>query len=325
MRGMTQMIRSRAARLAGPIALGLGLLTLGALALLALGLALPVGSALAGKHGNDNDWDWDSDRTDRARVEGQTFHWNQRMAPGRTLEIRGINGSIEAEIAPSAMAEVEARKTGRKSDPDGVKIEVVERRDGILICARYPRPDGELNDCEGDHQEVRNNDVTVRFKVRVPAGVRLVSRTVNGGIDIRDLKSDVEATTVNGGIHVWTTGVASATTVNGSDLDDDLEFVSVNGRVLVEMPGNVNAEVRGSTVHGSIATDFPLQLQIRGRGYGSRRVGGTIGRGGHQLRLETVNGSIELRSLGSSRDSRRSGEDREDGDDEDGDDGDDGL
>ena len=38
---------------------------------------------------------------------------------------------------------------------------------------------------------VQNNDVTVRFTVRVPAGVAFVGRTVNG---------EVEATRLNGGV-----------------------------------------------------------------------------------------------------------------------------
>src|SRR5262249_12031669 len=149
---------------------------------------------------------------------------------------------------------------------------------------------------------LRNNDVNVRFKVKVPAGVALAARNVNGAISMEGLKGDVEAATVNGSVRVTTSGTASATTVNGSvlarvgqDLSDDLEVTNVNGRVRVEMPQAVNADVRGSTVHGSIYTDFPLTL--RGRGWGSNRVSGTLGKGGHALLLSTVNGSIEIRSL----------------------------
>ena len=144
----------------------------------------------------------------------------------------------------------------------------------------------------------------------MPAGVALVAHNVNGAISMEGLKGDVEAATVNGSVRVATSGTASATTVNGSvlarigkDLSDDLEFTTVNGRVLVEMPKAVNADVRGSTVHGSIYTDFPLT--VRGRGWGTNRVSGTIGKGGHELVLSTVNGSIELRSL-TARAARRS-------------------
>ena len=324
MRAMSEGMHTRTLKLAGSVALGLGLLTLGALGLVALGMALPAGDALAASSTRSRDRStWEQ------RVEGETFHWSGRLSRGQTIEIRGINGGIEAEKASGNQVSVEGRKSARKSDPDDVQIEVIERGDGILICARYPRPDGTMNECDDrEGQSTRNNDVVVKFKVRVPAGVNLVANTVNGAVSITGLESNVEANTVNGAIHVWTTGTAAANTVNGSvtarigaDLGDDLEFSTVNGRVLVEMPRHVNAVVSGSTVHGSIATDFPLT--VKGRRYGNRRLNGTLGRGGHELRLATVNGSIELRSLDGSSSKRRpvvddeDEEDEEDGDDDD--------
>ena len=45
------------------------------------------------------------------------------------------------------------------------------------------------------------------------------------------------------------------------------------------------------TVHGSITSDFPVTL--RGK-FGPKEISGKIGKGGHELRLATVNGSIRL-------------------------------
>lgn len=294
METLSELLRNKAARLAGSVALGLGLITLGLTAIGLLGLALPAG---AGKD-DDGDDDWSS----KPRVQGTPFHWTGRLAAGKTLEVHGINGGIEATLSKGNEARVDAEKSGRKYNPDEVKVEATETPDGILICARYPRPDGTLNDCQG-RQEVRNNDARVKFRIQVPAGVNLVTQTVNGSIAIHDVKGDVEATTVNGGITVTTSGMASATTVNGSvrarigsPLDDDVEFTTVNGRVLVELPNTINADVSGSTVHGSIYSDFPLS--VKGR-YFNRRIDGRIGKGGHDMKLSTVNGSIELRTQGS--------------------------
>jgi hypothetical protein len=240
----TLVLRSRSAKIAGSVALGLGLLTLGALALLVLGLALPTTRALADKH--DHGWNG-------PEQTGTAFHWSAELTAGKTLEIRGINGSIDAVLAAGRDAVVDASKTGHRSDPDEVKIEVTEEKDRVLICARYPGPDGKLQDCgdqgHGNNVDVDNNDVNVRFQVKVPAGVALVAHNVNGAISMEGLKGDVEAATVNGSVRVATSGTASATTVNGSvlarigkDLSDDLEFTTVNGRVRVEMPKAVNAD-----------------------------------------------------------------------------------
>ena len=47
---------------------------------------------------------------------------------------------------------------------------------------------------------VQNNDVTVRFTVRVPAGVTFIGKTVNGEIEATRLNGDVALDTVNGSV-----------------------------------------------------------------------------------------------------------------------------
>lgn len=232
------------------------------------------------------------------------FSWRKAMAAGKTLEIKGINGEIRATLASGNEASVSATKTARRSDPDQVEIKVLEDADGVTICVLYPSPRrGEPNECgTGDHGRMNtdNNDVTVNFTVAVPAGVRLVANTVNGEVRVAALKSDVEAETVNGSIRISTSGRAEARTVNGSidatmgsaDWENDVAFTTVNGGITLELPSEVNAELKASTVNGDISTDFPVTVQGR---FGPRSMRGKLGRGGHELALETVNGSIALR------------------------------
>ena len=147
---------------------------------------------------------------------------------------------------------------------------------------------------------VHDNDVTVDFTVRVPAGVRFVGKTVNGEVAAADLSSDVQANTVNGSIRISTAGYAEAQTVNGEIVaslgratwSDALEFRTVNGGITLDLPAGLSTEVRATTVNGDIQTDFPLMVTGR---LGPRRLHGTIGSGGRRLALETVNGSIRLR------------------------------
>lgn len=231
------------------------------------------------------------------------FVWHGNVAAGRTLEIRGVNGGIEAS-AGSGEAEVRAVKSARRSDPDSVEIKVVEHADGVTVCAVYPTPPdaSRPNECapgEGGRMSTRDNDVQVRFVVRVPAGVRFVARTVNGGIDAKGLSGDVDAKTVNGGIKLETTGRAEAQTVNGSieasmgraDWSGTNEFKTVNGAIRLDLPADLSADVTAKTVNGGIETDFPLT--VKGR-FSRRSMQGTIGAGGRGLELETVNGGIHL-------------------------------
>jgi DUF4097 and DUF4098 domain-containing protein YvlB len=240
-----------------------------------------------------------------ATATAQDFNWHGRLAAGKRLEVKGVNGDVRAVLASGAEAVVNARKHARRSDPDDVKIEVVESADGITICAVYPTPARARreNVCEpGDHwsSSTENNDVTVDFEVQVPAGIEFNGQTVNGEMSAEGLKADVRASTVNGSVRVTTTGLAEASTVNGSvyaemgraNWTSDLEFSTVNGGITLILPAKLDTDVRANTVNGDIVTEFPLMVTGR---LGPRRLNGTIGTGGRRLELSTVNGTIRLR------------------------------
>src|SRR5256712_7950329 len=121
----------------------------------------------------------------RAAPAKGEFHGKGKIASGKGIEIKGVNGDVRA-VAGSGDVEVTAVKHARRSDPNDVKIEVVQHEDGVTICAVYPSDGRRENTCEagdGGHMNVRDNDVTVDFTVRVPAGGRVLRETGNGGGD----------------------------------------------------------------------------------------------------------------------------------------------
>jgi putative adhesin len=242
-------------------------------------------------------------RQERQERQGSEFRWHEPLPAGRTIEIRGINGNVSAEPATSGEVEVVAVKRARRSDPDEVRIEVVRHAEGVLICAVYPNAGGEPNTCEvnSSRSHVRDNDTTVNFTIRVPAGVNFNGRTVNGEVAARNLGADVDAKTVNGDVNVSTAGLARAQTVNGSitaamgraDWPSELEFKTVNGSIELSLPASLSARVEAKTLNGEITSDF--QMTVSGT-FSRRRLTGTIGGGGdRQLILETVNGSVQIR------------------------------
>lgn len=239
-----------------------------------------------------------------AALQGQDeFRWHGALAAGRVIEIRGVNGSVVAEPSTGGEVEVAAVKRGRRSDPDSVRIEVVQHGDGVTICAVYPNVEGqEPNTCQpgGGHMSTRDNDVSVNFTVRVPAGVRFSGHTVNGKVEAENIGADVDASTVNGSVRVSTTGVARAKTVNGSitatmgraDWTGEMEFKTVNGGIDISFPDSLSATVEAKTLNGEITSDFPLTVTGT---FSRRHLTGTVGGGGRDLRLETVNGSVQIR------------------------------
>jgi hypothetical protein len=239
----------------------------------------------------------------QAQVAQEEFRWRGEVAPGDEIEIKGVNGFVRATGAAGTEVEVKALKHARKSDPKDVRVEVVKHERGVTICAVYPSRGGKPNECrpgEGGRMNTHDNDVNVDFTVQVPKGVRFVGRTVNGSVDAQSVSGAVEAYTVNGSVSIVTAADAEATTVNGSiraslgsaNWTEAREFQTVNGPIAVTLPTGLNADVRAETVNGDITTDFPLTVTGR---FGPRRLSGSIGSGGRELRLQTVNGDIQLR------------------------------
>jgi hypothetical protein len=71
-----------------------------------------------------------------AQDQGREFHWTGKLTPDQIVEIKNLNGKIEARGDNSSdEVEVTAEKSG--PDADLVKIEVVPHAEGVTICAIY--------------------------------------------------------------------------------------------------------------------------------------------------------------------------------------------
>jgi hypothetical protein len=239
-------------------------------------------------------------RAQNVDVQSDHFSWHQKLAPEQFIEIRGVSGDIRAEGYDGAEVQVTAEKSGR--DAEQVRIEVVPSSDGVTICAVYPSRDrdGE-NRCEagGGHMNTRDTHARVGFTVKVPKNIRFIGATVNGAVAADGLGRWARVSTVNGSVHVSTAAWAEASSVNGSifarfgkaDWPGTLHLSTVNGRIEVQIAGDLNTDIETSTVNGSIDSDFPMTVSGRMR-RGS--IHGTIGSGGRELRMSTVNGDMEL-------------------------------
>ena len=266
-------------------------------AILALGT---IGLALAGATGTARAQERQSD---------DSFRWTGRAAEGQWIFVRNLNGNVRMEAAAGNQIEVRAIKRWRRGDPDAVRIQVARYGPGdrdVVVCALWGsesvcREDEYRN--RGSGNRSRSNDVSVEFIVAVPRGLNLRSETVNGSVHISGATGQVRANSVNGNINATSTGgpvVARAVngnvhaTMGSARGTEDLSYTSVNGNVLVEFSGDLDAELEMSTVNGGFETNFPLALKGR---INPRHIRATLGSGGRQVKLSTVNGNVELRRM----------------------------
>ncbi len=243
---------------------------------------------------------------DRDSRREDAFTWSGTIPSGKRIMIKNINGGIEVERSTSGRVEVSAEKRWRRGNPEDVRIEQKKIGDDVLVCALFS--EGSRCDESGIHTDRRTrwndrNDVSVRFTVRVPDGVRVDLSTVNGGVEVTGVSNEVDARTVNGSITARSAGgPVRANTVNGSinvsmgslGSAEDLDYETVNGAITIELPSNFGAQLELSTVNGRVSTDFPITISGT---LSPRRLRGTVGNGSTRMRASTVNGSVTLRKI----------------------------
>ena len=246
-----------------------------------------------------------------------SYTWRSTLAPGRSIQVRNLNGPIHVEHTGGEQVEVTAVKHYRGSRPQEVRFLTGSGEDGAYVCAVW----GKDGSCE--RQSSRSSrgrrslwgrllggggDVSVAFTVRVPSGVRVDVGTTNGPVRVEGVRGAVMARTVNGAVHVTaSSGPINASTVNGSvvarldslDPGVPLSLASVNGSVTAELPEGIDASLEMSTVNGRVTADLPVTVQ---GAVSPKRLRGTLGDGGREIKLETVNGGVRLKRLGASSD-----------------------
>ncbi|HLL76136.1 MAG TPA: DUF4097 family beta strand repeat-containing protein [Pyrinomonadaceae bacterium] len=231
--------------------------------------------------------------------EGQLtkeFSATYPLAPDGRVRLKNINGRARVTAWERPEIRIEAVKrahTQRRLDE--VNIDVQATADSVQIKTVYPT--STLNFERGS----RDNPAAVDYVLTVPRQARLESiELVNGPLELEGLAGEIRAALVNGQLTARNlAGDARLTTVNGrleAEFDrlaaGTVALSSVNGEVSVRLPAEADATLRANTVHGSISNNLGLPVR-RGR-YVGQSLAGQLGAGSGRVKLDNVNGSIQI-------------------------------
>lgn len=226
----------------------------------------------------------------------ETFKQTYPLAADGTVSLDSVNGTVDIVAWDRNEVSLEAEK--RSPDEDNLKrihIDVDTTPGRIAIKTRYEKKHGFLwfgGNVRGE----------VRYKLMVPAGISLDKiDVVNADITVEGVKGPVHLEAVNGSITAR--GLASAgrfDTVNGSIKADYDSFKfagkvvldTVNGSCHILVPKDAGFELSAESVNGRIHCDLPITLERSG----NHHLRGTVGKGGPQLKLDSVNGSLTVNS-----------------------------
>lgn len=223
-----------------------------------------------------------------------------QVSPGGRLELINVNGRITAESSEGTAIEVHAERSAKATSDQAAKdlLDRVEMReevgaDRVRVEVRAPRHIG-----PGGHQ--------FTWTVKVPRGVSVDLRTVNGGVRVANLDGEVRARSTNGGIKgtgLLATAVDASVVNGGVDIElvktvttGTYEIEAVNGGVSLYLPDDSRADIAGRCVNGGIST-YDLPLESVGE-QNRRRLNARLNGGGARVSLGTVNGGVHIRRTG---------------------------
>jgi DUF4097 and DUF4098 domain-containing protein YvlB len=231
--------------------------------------------------------------------ETERFEQTYPLNANGKVAVSNVNGSITIDTWDRSEVKLEAVKTADSKDRlSEVEIKIDARQDAITIETDYDSWKRDSN------RGWRNyGKLNVDYRLTVPRNAVLNQiETVNGSVTITNSNNLTKASTVNGQVNASNLrGTASLSTVNGTveanfdqlQAGSRISLNTVNGQVNLTIPSDANATVKADTVNGSINNDFGLP--VRKGQYVGRDLYGRIGSGDVQIKLNSVNGGLNIK------------------------------
>jgi hypothetical protein len=228
--------------------------------------------------------------------------WSGAIAEPGVLHLRNINGAINVTPSPDGNVHVTASARWHRGDPKtDLKFQSVSSGGDVTVCVFWGDGTCTAKDYNTKAEILgkKGTDANVTLTVQVPARVRVDAVTVNGGIDVQ-ATAPITAKTVNGSLKLATAvGPIDAENVNGS-IDARMTTVgfpgpitvkAINGTASLFVPADVAGTFAVETMNGAAVSEFG------GNAESNHKTTGTIGAGGREISVKSLNGRAELRKL----------------------------
>lgn len=245
---------------------------------------------------------------------------------GEVIVVAWDRDEIRIQAEHSRRSEVEIRRSGRTiyveaegqifngivdyriSVPAGMDVSVEGFQTSISVEGMAGEVDAETFQgnvtIRGGDGSVSASSVNGQVLVDGARG-RVSAEVVSGSIRILNSSGKISAESVSGSIvleHITATSVEVETVSGRIEFSgsvapgDDYFFGTHSGRVILELPSNVEADLRLSTLSGNVSLTHPRAEGTRVRPGRRSRV--LMGDGGAVIEVETFSGRIVVREAG---------------------------
>jgi len=257
-------------------------------------LVLVVIAGVAGivrSHSKASDFDHLVSRnaTEQTREE---IRQSYQLAPGASVDLSNINGSIKVETSDATTADVFVERTGSSREALGRRKVTIEADTNSL------RIHGEKGDV-GFFEGLFGTQPSEKLTLKLPRQISLHTKGVNGAVTVGEVDGALDIRGVNGRVQLaGTNSSAEFKGINGNISiglkqlsSDGLTFGGINGNIELQVGQDVNADIDANGVNGNVATDLSNVVIDRGK---HGRYSGKIGSGGSLISAKGINGNIRF-------------------------------
>jgi DUF4097 and DUF4098 domain-containing protein YvlB len=210
---------------------------------------------------------------------------NELLDEIRLMHDTGGDGSLELDVEVPRKWNRRGHANLELRVPRGTSVDVAVSNGKIAVSSLSGRVRARSSNGSVTIDDVRGDIEVATTNAKVCcAGTcgKLVARSSNGKIELDEHRGSVDASTSNGLIRVSMGEIGKAGVL----------LATSNGRILLELPEEVDAEVDIRVDNGVIRNDRVLRKATRAT---NGQVRGQLGAGGPLIKLRTSNGSISLR------------------------------
>ena len=218
-----------------------------------------------------------------------------KVNEGAAVEIREPNGRIRVDATDGAEVVINATRIAKGPSDEAARAALAN----VTIQESATADRVEIDSATGAAGLSLRVSRRVDYDVKMPRAGQLTIKTTNGEITVRSIAGFIKIETVNGDIDV--TGLERGADVNAVNGRVQLELATVgeagirckttNGQIIVTVPASAKANIAARVVNGVVHTE---NLTVQSTETNYRRLDGTIGGGGPEIRLDTTNGEVRI-------------------------------
>lgn len=217
--------------------------------------------------------------------ERVTMHQSCRLAPGSTVLISSIKGSLHADTSDSDLADVQVFTSARNGSAPEHAVTINCSQNALEIKGESQ------HDENGEHE---------RIMLKMPRRVELTVKGVNGHVEVGEIDGSIKVSGVNGQVNVaQAEGFSEINGVNGHVeltivrlADRGIRVSGVNGGVELKFNQQLNAELNATGINGQVKADVPNLTMVGQPTRSSFHA--RIGAGGAPIAVSGVNGNVNL-------------------------------